>query len=82
MWVSRRLLSGENTNHCSPVAFRLVPVFLQDVVAYTCSNTTCLVNWPVYGRCHGRAATSFASSKARGGLHTARSARALAQGES
>ena len=31
-------------NHCSPVEFRLVPVNYQEVVVYTCSNTSCPVN--------------------------------------
>ena len=44
MQVSRGLLFGENMNHCSPVEFRLVPVNYQEVVVYTCSNTSCPVN--------------------------------------
>ena len=74
MLVSRRLLSGET--HSSPVAFRLVPVYYQDVVVYTCN-----VSRFIYGQSHGWAATSFASLKVRGGQHRAHSALA-AWGES
>ena len=80
MRVSRRLLSGEKHKSLQSCS----------IWAGSCILTGCCslhlfeynVSGYVYGRRHGRAATSFLSSNARGGQHIPHSILALAQGES